>query len=74
MTIPLTAGFYDTKNITFVGRPFAAVEADLHYARLRAWGVTIVRFLVTWEAIEHKGPGEYDEEYLEYLHEVNCVL
>ena len=42
-------------------------QADEHFGRLRAWGLTFVRLLVTWEAVEHAGPGIYDEEYLEYL-------
>jgi hypothetical protein len=63
-------GFYDTKNISFVGRPFPLAEADEHYARLKAWGFNFIRFLITWEAIEHAGPGIYDKDYLDYLFEV----
>ncbi|VDB96739.1 unnamed protein product [Peniophora sp. CBMAI 1063] len=55
-------------GVTFVGRPFPLNEAHEHLARLRRWGLTFVRVLVTWEAIEHEGPGIYDRDYLEYLH------
>jgi hypothetical protein len=63
-------GFFDHRNVSFVGRPFPMEEADEHLSRLRSWGMTFLRFLITWEAIEHQGPGQYDEAYLEYLHQV----
>ncbi|KAI9265082.1 glycoside hydrolase superfamily [Phascolomyces articulosus] len=59
--------FWDHRNVSFVGRPFPLSDAPMHFARLRAWGLTLVRLLIPWESIEHKGPGEYDEEYIEYL-------
>ncbi|KAF7295947.1 Glycoside hydrolase [Mycena kentingensis (nom. inval.)] len=55
------------ESVTFVGRPFPLEDAPEHLARLRRWGMTFVRFLVTWEAIEHAGPGIYDREYLAYI-------
>jgi hypothetical protein len=61
------AGFFEHRSLSFVGRPFPLNEANEHFARLRSWGFTFVRFLVTWEAIEHAGPGIYDQEYLDYI-------
>ncbi|MEO8392382.1 MAG: cellulase family glycosylhydrolase [Chloroflexota bacterium] len=60
-------GFFDSHSVSFVGRPFPLAEADEHFRRLRAWGMTFLRFLVTWEAIEHAGPGIYDTDYLDYV-------
>jgi hypothetical protein len=59
--------FFDTKRVDFVGRPLALEEADEHLGRLRSWGMTFLRFLVTWEAVEHEGPGIYDQAFLDYL-------
>lgn len=63
-------GFFEHRDVSFVGRPFPLEQADEHFARLRSWGLTLVRLVITWEAIEHAGPGQYDEAYLDYLTEV----
>ncbi|KAG8938934.1 hypothetical protein FRC04_007323, partial [Tulasnella sp. 424] len=41
---------------------------------LRRWGLTFIRFMVTWEALEHAGPGQYDTEYLTYLRAILSLL
>ncbi len=60
----------EKRGVSFIGRPFPLAEADEHFSRLKHWGLDFLRFLVPWEAIEHEGPGIYDEAYLDYLEAV----
>jgi hypothetical protein len=59
--------FSDHRDVSFIGRPFPLEEADEHLARLRHWGFNTLRFLVTWEAVEHAGPGQYDDAFIDYV-------
>jgi len=60
----------DPRAVSFVGRPFPLAQADEHFRRLSSWGLTFERLIVPWEAVEHAGPGEYDKDYLDYLHDL----
>jgi hypothetical protein len=59
--------FYEHRDVSFVDRPFSLDEAVEHLDRLCHWGMLTVRLVVPWEAIEHRGPGCYDEAYLDYI-------
>lgn len=63
-------GFFDGDNVSFVGRPFAVSDAPQHLERLKRWGYNTIRYIFTWEAIEHAGPGQYDEEWIQSTIEV----
>ncbi|GHV90795.1 glycosyl hydrolase family 35 [Spirochaetia bacterium] len=54
-------------EVSFINRPFPLEEAETHFDRLLGWGFTFIRLVITWEALEHAGPGIYDEAYLAYL-------
>jgi len=60
--------------VSFIGRPFPLKEAEQHLRRIKNWGFNSLRFLVTWEAIEHAGPGQYDTEYLDYIEEILKII
>ena len=59
--------------VSFVGRPFPLEEAESHFERLKRAGLTFLRFVITWEALEHAGPGIYDEAYLAYLRKILVI-
>lgn len=62
--------FSDHRSVSFIGRPAPLDAIDDHLARLAHWGFNCLRLLTTWEAIEHAGPGQYDDAYLDYYAEV----
>ena len=62
--------FSDHREVSFVGRPFALEQANEHLSRLSRWGFNCLRLLTTWEAVEHAGPGRYDEAYLDYYAQI----
>ncbi len=66
----LPTDFSDHRTVSFVGRPAPLDEIDGHLARIAHWGFNCLRLLTTWEAVEHAGPGQYDEQYLDYFAEV----
>ncbi|PWN49059.1 glycoside hydrolase family 5 protein [Violaceomyces palustris] len=70
----LSEGFFDHRTVSFIGRPFPLQDAPIHFARLREWGLPLVRLLVTWESIAHQGPDEFDEEYMEYLANIVRIM
>lgn len=66
----LPSDFADHRTVSFIGRPAPLEELDAHLARIAGWGFNCLRLLTTWEAVEHAGPGEHDEAYLDYYAEV----
>lgn len=62
--------FADHRMVSFIGRPADIAEIDAHLDRISRWGFNLVRLLTTWEAVEHEGPGRYDQAYLDYFAEV----
>jgi len=61
------------EKVSFVGRPFPLEEAESHFERLGRAGMNFLRLVVTWEALEHSGPGLYDEEFLAYLRKILLI-
>ncbi|KAF8301461.1 glycoside hydrolase [Clavulina sp. PMI_390] len=66
--------FDDAENgrVSFVNTPLRLDDgsADVHLARLRGYGFTVLRYVVCWEAIEHAGPRQYDQDFIQYTLQV----
>jgi len=56
--------------VSYVGKPFPLEDADRNFQTLRALGFNVIRLVMTWESVEHAGPGIYDTQYLDYIERV----
>ena len=65
-----SSAFLTPEEVSFIGRPFPLHEAEEHFSRLESWGFNLIRFLTSWEAIEHQGPKHYDTAYLSYARDI----
>lgn len=54
-------------SCSYIGAPLELEEAPAHLRKLRYLGFNVLRIPVVWEALEHKGPGIYDDEYIGYV-------
>lgn len=66
----VSEGFFDADNVSFVNHPFPLKDAHTHFSKLRRWGYNTIRYIFTWEAIEHAGPGIYDDEWISFTIEI----
>jgi len=62
--------FFEGDDVSFVGKPFTIDEAHTHFSRLKRFGYNTIRYIFTWEALEHAGPGRYNEEWVQHTIEV----
>lgn len=62
--------FFEGDDVSFIGRPFSLTDSHVHFQRLRKLGYNTIRYIFTWEAIEHAGPGKYDEEWAAFTIEI----
>ncbi|EGG04240.1 family 5 glycoside hydrolase [Melampsora larici-populina 98AG31] len=59
--------FKNHRSVSFIGNPINLTDASFHLNQLKTLGFELIRLVICWESIEHFGPGEYDEEYLNYI-------
>lgn len=72
--VPPNVEFWDGDNVSFVNRPFSLKEAPTHLKRIKSWGFNTVRYIYTWEALEHKGPYvSVCPNYVGYLYQPNLT-
>lgn len=57
----------NSSKLSYVDSPLPLADADAHLAKLRSLGFNALRLPVVWEALEHAGPGVYDDEHIAYI-------
>lgn len=57
-------------DLTFINHPLPLKDVDVHINRLKSLGYNMIRFPISWESLEHKGPSQYDFDYMDYVVEV----
>lgn len=62
------------QEISFKDHPVKLNELRNHVNRLKSIGCNCIRFPITWESIEHKGPEDYDFPYMDYVIEVLDII
>ncbi|KAK8070758.1 glycoside hydrolase [Apiospora hydei] len=60
----------NAESCSYIGAPLRIEDAPEHLTRLRYLGYNVLRLPVPWEALEHAGPGKYDDEYIEYVRQL----
>lgn len=71
---PQDDAYWDGDNVSYAGRPFSVDQAPQHLERIKSWGYNTIRYVYTWEALEHSGPGIYDDEFIDYTIKVLKLL
>lgn len=63
--------YYDKAgDVDFTGHPMPLKDIESHVNRIRSLGYNAIRYLFSWEAIEHEGPGIYDFKYMDFTIEL----
>lgn len=71
---PPNKEYWDGDNVSFTQRPFSLSDAPEHFERLKSFGFNTIRYVFTWEALEHAGPGIYDDEFISFTIEMLKLL
>ncbi|CCE62315.1 hypothetical protein TPHA_0C01590 [Tetrapisispora phaffii CBS 4417] len=60
--------FYDDADkVSYIGHPLSLEDAEVHLNRLKSLGYNCIRLPITWDALEHEGPGIYDYAFMDYI-------
>ncbi len=66
----LNNSYWDGDNVSFINRPYPLNECHEHFNRIKKWGYNTIRYIFTWESIEHSGPYKYDDDFINFTIEI----